>query len=170
MRVKISFTLPTRAQSARTFLFISALSISTCKTALCGAKVAGLEITRSEKRMPSAMIRSERLIAAFEALVPCMPTIPVHSGCLDGNDVMPMRVWHTGIAAFSAKTRSSSHAQALKMPPPAQITGRCASFIMRAAFSTASPLTGSGCSARLSAPNLWMHTFMPADVFLSMGS
>ena len=41
------------------------------------AKVLALPMTRSEKRAPRAIRRSQRLTPRFEALVPCIPIMPV---------------------------------------------------------------------------------------------
>ena len=69
-------TSPTIGTSAARFLLISAGSMSAWITLAPGAKVESWPVTRSSKRAPSAMMRSERCRPVTAATVPCMPGMP----------------------------------------------------------------------------------------------
>ena len=62
--------------STATFLPISAGSMSTWMIRAYGAYVRTLPVTRSSKRMPSAMSRSALWIARLTCFQPCMPMKP----------------------------------------------------------------------------------------------
>ena len=118
-RSRILFTSPIRAVAEGMFLLISAGSISICKTLLFCANFEASEITRSEKRAPSASTTSLSVTAILLAFVPCIPNIPKHKGELEGNAARAIRLSVTGISAFFAKASNCSLALLKQIPPPA---------------------------------------------------
>ena len=66
-------------------------------TSACGANSESLPVTRSEKRAPQAMMRSDSVIARLAYFEPCMPTGPMLSGLDAGNAPLPMSVVTTGM-------------------------------------------------------------------------
>ncbi len=113
-----SLASPTIGTSALRFLEISAGSMSAWMTLAPGANEDSLPVTRSSKRVPRAMSRSERCRAPTAATVPCMPGMPMFCGWLSGKTPRAISVVTTGIPVSSASSRSSSHARALSTPPP----------------------------------------------------
>ena len=89
-----------------------------CRIAASRAKRDESEMTRSEKRAPIATKTSQRFAARFEANVPCIPIMPVHSGWREGIAVLPMRLTETGALRSSARDASSAEAPELTTPPP----------------------------------------------------
>ena len=85
-----------------------------------GEKALSRPVTRSSKREPTAIIRSQSCIAIFASYVPCMPTMPRKCGSLAGNAPSPIRVSVHG--ASTDRTNSVKRAQAsgpeLISPPP----------------------------------------------------
>ena len=67
---------PTTGMSARLILPTSAASTSKWITRAPGANADSLPVTRSSKRVPTAMIRSALLSAQFAYFDPCMPGAP----------------------------------------------------------------------------------------------
>ena len=62
-------------------------------------------MTRSSKRAPSAMSRSDLCIAATAATVPCMPGMPTCWRWLSGNAPRAMSVVTTGMPVCSASAQ-----------------------------------------------------------------
>ena len=93
--------------SVRTFLSISARSMSIWTILAFRAKVAGSRATRSEKRQPTAISRSHSSQATLEAWEPCMPIMPVVRGWLPGKPPPPMTVMATGASSLSANSRKA---------------------------------------------------------------
>ena len=115
---------------------ISAGSMSMWMILACGANSETLPVTRSEKRAPQAMMRSDSVTAMLAYLEPCMPTGPRLSGLEQGMDALPMRVVTTGICIRSASSTSSGQACDATMPPPAMMSGRSAWQMSSAACLT----------------------------------
>ena len=67
---------PTMGTSATRFLPISAGSMSAWITAAPGAKESSRPVTRSSKRVPSAISRSAFCSAVTADTDPCMPGMP----------------------------------------------------------------------------------------------
>ena len=81
--------------------------------------MSSLPVTRSSKRAPHAISRSQRFIAQFAAFDPCMPGSPMHSGCESGKAPLACSVVTTGICAASAtRIRSAGSTPELTAPPP----------------------------------------------------
>ena len=106
------------------------------------ANVAGRSATRSEKRVPTAISRSQPSTARFDAWLPCMPIMPVESGSSPGMEPPPIRVMATGASSFLAKARNSSCALLLVTPPPQMSMGFFDWAIISTRMSTSS-LSGS---------------------------
>jgi hypothetical protein len=119
--------------SAWRFLPISAGSMSAWMTRAPGANESRLPVTRSSKRAPRLMIRSERCSPATAATVPCMPGMPRCWTWESGNAPRAISVVTTGMPVYSASARSSLEARERITPPPTYSTGRFASRISRAA-------------------------------------
>ena len=83
-----------------------------------GANASSLPVTRSSKRAPTVISRSERCSAQLANFEPCMPGICSESGCESGNAPFAISVVTTGICVSSASACSSASAPALMMPPP----------------------------------------------------
>ena len=83
-----------------------------------GANAESLPVTRSSKRAPIATSTSQVFMAMFDHFVPCMPGQPKKSGWVSGNAPLPIRVVITGRPPTSARSRSSSQASPLSVPPP----------------------------------------------------
>ena len=113
-----SLASPTIGTSARRFLEISAGSMSAWMTLAFGANVDSWPVTRSSKRVPRAMRRSEDCSAPTAATVPCMPGMPRFCGWLSGSAPRAMSVVTTGMPVRSASVRSSADAPARMIPPP----------------------------------------------------
>ena len=113
-----SLASPTIGTSARRFLEISAGSMSAWMTLACGANVESWPVTRSSKRVPSAISRSEDCSAPTAATVPCMPGMPRFCGWLSGRAPRAISVVTTGMPVRSARARSSAAAPARMIPPP----------------------------------------------------
>ena len=111
-------TSPTIGTSAMRFLEISAGSMSAWITLASGANVDSWPVTRSSKRAPSAMMRSDFCRPVTAATVPCMPGMPRLSGSLSGTVPRAMRVVTTGMPVSSTRRRSASLARARTTPPP----------------------------------------------------
>ena len=109
---------PTIGTSVKRFLPISAGSMSAWMILAWGAKESRLPVTRSSKRAPRLMIRSERWSPATAATVPCMPGMPRCCGWLSGKAPRAIKVVSTGMPVSSASTRSSRQAWARITPPP----------------------------------------------------
>ena len=67
---------PSTPRSTGTILPISVSSISMWIFFACLAYSDTMPVTRSEKRMPIAISRSQRWVIMFEAMLPCMPAMP----------------------------------------------------------------------------------------------
>jgi hypothetical protein len=104
--------------SASRFLEISAGSMSMWMTFAPGAKASSLPVTRSSKRAPTVISRSERWSAQLAYFEPCMPGICSESACESGNAPLAISVVTTGMRVSSASALSSASAPALTMPPP----------------------------------------------------
>ena len=124
---------PTIGTSACRFLPISAGSISAWMTLASGANESSFPVTRSSKRVPSAISRSLRCSAATAATVPCMPGMPRFCLWLSGKAPRAISVVTTGIPVSSARTRSCSVASPRMTPPPTYSTGLWAAAISLAA-------------------------------------
>ena len=110
--------------------------MSACTISAPGANVSSLPVTRSSNLVPSAMSRSAFCSAPTAATVPCMPGMPMCSGCRSGNAPLAISVVTTGMPVSSASSRSWAAARALITPPPTYSTGRRDSLISRAASRT----------------------------------
>ncbi|GFI53026.1 hypothetical protein IMSAGC021_01336 [Muribaculaceae bacterium] len=95
------------AMCALTFLLNSALSMSMCMILACGAYDLITPVTRSSKRIPTARITSALLVAMLGPMLPCIPTMPLLSGCSEGMVESPSSVVATGMSAFSARASRS---------------------------------------------------------------
>ena len=71
-----SLSGPTTGMSASRIFPTSAASMSKWITFAPGANAETLPVTRSSKRVPTAMIRSHLLSAQFAYFEPCMPGAP----------------------------------------------------------------------------------------------
>ena len=109
----------------------------------CAAKLLGSSATRSEKRQPTAMSRSQLSTAMLLACEPCMPIMPVARGLFPGKPPPPMTVIATGASTQAAKVSSSDWARARTTPPPQMMSGRF-DFAIIAASLSMSALSGSG--------------------------
>ncbi len=109
---------PTTGMSAWRSFEISAESMSRWITFAPAANAESLPVTRSSKREPTATSRSHLFIAQFDHLGPCIPGQPKNSSWVSGNALLPMSVVITGSRPVSARSRSSSQASALSVPPP----------------------------------------------------
>ena len=109
---------PTIGTSALRFLLISAGSMSAWITLASGANVLSWPVTRSSKRAPRVMSRSDFCRPVTAETEPCMPGIPRWSGWLSGSAPRAISVVTTGIWLSSTKRRSSSLARARITPPP----------------------------------------------------
>ena len=109
---------PTIGTSAVRFLEISAGSMSMWMTFAPGANASSLPVTRSSKRAPTVISRSERCSAQLANLEPCMPGICSESACESGNAPFAISVVTTGMRVSSASSCSSASAPALMTPPP----------------------------------------------------
>ena len=109
---------PTIGTSAVRFFEISAGSMSACTILASGAKLDSLPVTRSSKRAPSEMIRSDFCSAVTAATVPCMPGMPRCWRWLSGKAPRAISVVTTGMPVSSARVSSSAQARALSTPPP----------------------------------------------------
>ena len=109
---------PTIGTSATRFLLISAGSMSAWITLASGANVDSLPVTRSSKRVPSAMSRSAFCSPVTADTEPCMPGIPRCSGWSSGTAPRAMSVVTSGIWVSSTNSRSASLALARITPPP----------------------------------------------------
>ena len=92
--------------------------MSAWMTLASGAKVDSLPVTRSSKRAPRVMSRSDFCSAVTAATVPCMPGMPRCGGWLSGNAPRAISVVTTGMPVSSASRRSSALAPARMTPPP----------------------------------------------------
>ncbi len=79
-----------------------------------GAKVSSWPVTRSSKRAPSAMIRSDFCSAVTAETSPCMPGMPTCCGWLSGKAPSAISVVVTGAPVSSARMRSSAVALRLE--------------------------------------------------------
>ena len=104
-----------------------------------GAKVESWPVTRSSKRVPSAISRSLRCNAPTAATVPCIPGMPMFCGWLSGNTPRAIKVVTTGMPVSSASSLSSDQARAFTTPPPTYSTGRRDSAMSRPASRTCLP-------------------------------
>ena len=109
---------PTIGTLGSTTLPISAGSMSMWINVACGANSESLPVTRSEKRAPTAMIRSASVMAMLAYFEPRMPTGPRLSGLEQGTAALPRSVVTTGIRIFSASSTTSEHAWLVTTPPP----------------------------------------------------
>lgn len=117
---------PTIGTSTSRFLPISAGSMSAWMTLANGAKLSSLPVTRSSKRVPSAISRSDFCRAVTAVTAPCMPGMPTCSGWLSGKEPSAISVVVTGTPVSSARTFSSAVAPDFMTPPPTYRTGRLA--------------------------------------------
>ncbi len=92
--------------------------MSAWMTAAPGANVASLPVTRSSKRVPSAMSRSDFCSAVTAETDPCMPGMPRCCRWLSGKAPRAISVVTTGMPVSSASRRSSAVARPLSTPPP----------------------------------------------------
>ena len=97
-----------------------------------GANESSRPVTRSSKRVPTAMSRSDFCSAPTAETAPCMPGMPMFSGCASGRAPRAIRVVTTGIPVSSTRSASSCQARALMMPPPMYSTGRFDRQMIRA--------------------------------------
>ena len=110
---------PTIGIWASRFLPISAGSTSMWITFAPGANASSWPVTRSSKRAPQAISRSQRFIAQLAAFEPCMPGRPTHSGCESGKAPFACSVVTTGICAASATADQVGRATSeMTAPPP----------------------------------------------------
>ncbi|GBU22548.1 hypothetical protein R80B4_02458 [Fibrobacteres bacterium R8-0-B4] len=126
---------PTTGTSTCTILETEAGSTSMCMTEALGANLATKPVTRSSKRTPTETIRSHSCKARLAHLAPCIPGIPMNSGCPPGKAPSPMNERVTGMFVVSASFLSSSCAPEATTPPPAKMIGFFALAISAAAFS-----------------------------------
>ena len=96
-------TSPTIGTSAARFLPISAGSMSAWITLAPGANVDSCPVTRSSKRAPSAMSRSDCCSAVTAATVPCIPGMPRLRSWLSGTAPRAISVVTTGIRVSSTQ-------------------------------------------------------------------
>ena len=94
--------------------------VSAYQMLLPGEKALTRPVTRSSKRAPRQIIRSQSCMAWLDSQVPCMPTMPSHSGREAGKAPRPIKVEVTGKPVRSTSSRSSLLASGpeLMMPPP----------------------------------------------------
>ena len=93
-----------------------------------------MPVTRSSKRMPSAISRSACWIAVLTQASPCMPIMPRLSGCDAGNAPMPSSVIATGICAALGERAELAPSRCPRIRPcPARMTGRSAALISASA-------------------------------------
>ena len=117
--VRTSFTSATMPRSACTFLLMDAGSQSTWTSFAFFAYSESFAVTRSEKRTPSATMRSASWMDQFAAALPCMPLKPRASASRSSKDPRPMSVVVTGICARCASAARSFAAPDAITPPPA---------------------------------------------------
>ena len=112
-------TSPTIGRCAWIFFEMDEGSTSMWITCASGAKASSLPVTRSSKRAPTAISRSQWETAIFASKVPCIPSMPTKCSSSCGMPPSPIRVLVTG--AFSV-WESSLNRDALPiefmMPPP----------------------------------------------------
>ena len=85
-----------------------------------GENAASLPVTRSSKRAPMLIIRSQSCIAWLDSNMPCMPTMPSDSGSDAGKAPRPIRVCVQGKPVRRTNSVSSCEAAVpeLTTPPP----------------------------------------------------
>ena len=93
--------------------------MSICKIRQFRPKVPVSQVTRSEKRVPTAISRSQSRMQQEAVLVPCIPSIPTYRWFNSSNPPWHISEQETGASTFSANARSSSEASELMTPPPA---------------------------------------------------
>ena len=113
-----TFMSPIINESTFTFLFTSAGSTSICITLALLINSLSL-ITLSLNLAPKAIIKSHFVAKILDALLPCIPIIPVFNLCSDGIAPLHINVVATGAFNFSAKFINSSVESELITPPPA---------------------------------------------------
>ena len=104
------------------------------------ANFEAFPITLSENLAPTTTRRSALFTPKFEALVPCIPIIPVYRSLVPSNAPLPMRVSHTGASIFSTNSASSLEAPESVAPPPTRTYGLFEELMMFTAFSTSALL------------------------------
>ena len=139
--------------SVCTFLLISLRSMSIWTIFAFWAKVAGLSATRSEKRQPTAISRSQASTAMFDACEPCIPIMPVVSGLRPRKPPAPMTVMATGESMRFASASNSWCARARTTPPPQMSSGFFDAAIISTNLSM-SRWSGSG------ALKFWLERFI----------
>ena len=77
-----------------------------------------------------------------------MPSHFSESGCVSGNEPIPIRVVATGIRYESANRNNSSDAPAAMTPPPATMQGRSERRIASRISAIRSAATGGGSFSR----------------------
>ena len=107
-RARASLASATIGTAARFTLCISEGSISIWMKRACGANSLALPVTRSSKRNPTPIIRSDSPMARLTCAGPCIPGIPKAKGCVSGKALRPSSVVITGILVFSANACSSA--------------------------------------------------------------
>ena len=105
-------------ESTLTFLLISAGSTSIWIILALFINSLSL-ITLSLNLAPRAIIKSHLVAKIFDALLPCIPIIPVFNLCSEGIAPLHINVVATGAFIFSAKLINSSVASEFITPPPA---------------------------------------------------
>ena len=87
-------------------------------TSACGAHASSWPVTRSSKRAPTAISRSQFWTAMLAQYVPCIPSIPSDSSSVSGKAPRPWSVVVTGIRVWRARSVSASVAFDEIVPPP----------------------------------------------------
>ena len=120
-RVKLvttRLTSPTMGTCASRTLSISTGSMSMWITFASGAKELMSPVTRSEKRAPHAIIKSDLSSAQLAYREPCIPASPKFRGSLDGTAPLAMSVVTTGMRIDRASSVTSADAPDDTTPPP----------------------------------------------------
>ena len=85
-----------------------------------GEKAASRPVTRSSKRAPMLIIRSQSCIARLDSYMPCMPTMPRNCGSEAGKAPRPIRVSVQGkpVRRMSSVSSCEAAGPELMTPPP----------------------------------------------------
>ncbi len=109
--------------------------MSICTIFAFRAKDEGFSATRSEKRQPTAISRSQASTAMLLAWLPCMPTRPVARRFSPRKPPAPITVMPTGASMRLANSSNSQSARERTTPPPQINSGFSEARIMSARMS-----------------------------------
>ncbi len=106
-----------------------------CTARTPGAGTVQKFVVMPPARVPTKHTRSAALTTRLALSREYVPTTPTESGWVPGMVSLPLADVATGIASASASATNAAPARDERTPPPATITGRCASSRARNATS-----------------------------------